>query len=297
MPETGLSALILTKNEELDLPGCLRSISWCDDIHVLDSGSTDRTCDIARRFGASVAIKSYPDSAGLFGGDEAAHRNWSLRHTPFKHAWVLLLDADERVTPELARSVQSAVGNPGDHVAFRIRRRDFYLDTWLKHVQISALYLRLFKPENVKYERLINPVSIADGPVASITGYLDHFPFSKGIAHWFERHNAYSSLEAEQILRNRRAGKSFSLRKALPSADIHERRTNQKEIFYRLPCRPLAKFVIVYLAKRGFLDGRAGFQYALLQSLYEQMIVMKVNEAGTRIHDPGLRETERRDTP
>ena len=118
-----------------------------------------------------------------------------------------------------------------------------------------------------------------------------------GLAHWFERHNAYSSLEAEQILRNRRAGKSFSLRKALTSADIHERRTNQKEIFYRLPCRPLAKFVIVYLAKRGFLDGRAGFQYALLQSLYEQMIVMKVNEAGTRIHDPGLRETERRDTP
>jgi glycosyltransferase involved in cell wall biosynthesis len=297
MHEAGLSALILTKNEERDLPGCLRSISWCDDIHVLDSGSTDRTCDIARRFGANVAVKTYPESDALFGGDEAAHRNWSLRHTPFKHAWVLLLDADERVTPELARSVQSAVINPGDHVAFRIRRRDFYLDTWLKHVQISTLYLRLFKPAHVAYERLINPVSIADGPVASIPGYLDHFPFSKGIAHWFERHNAYSSLEAEQILQNRRAGTSFSLRKAFTSADVHERRFHQKELFYRLPCRPLAKFFIVYVIKRGFLDGRAGFQYALLQSLYEQMIVMKVDEAGSRIQDSRLRETHSRDSP
>jgi glycosyltransferase involved in cell wall biosynthesis len=294
MAEQGISVLILTKNEEIDLPGCLRSISWCDDIHVLDSGSTDRTCEIARRMGATVAVKSYPESAGLFGGDEAAHRNWSLRHTPFRHAWVLLLDADERVTTELATSLQSDVNNPGNHVAFRIQRRDFYLDTWLKHVQISNLYLRLFKPERVRYERLINPVSIADGPIGLTKGYLDHFPFSKGIAHWIERHNAYSTLEAQQILQNRRAGKTFSIRKALTSRDAHERRAHQKELFYCIPCRPLAKFIIVYVVKRGFLDGRAGFQYALLQSYYEHMIVMKVTEAKTLIKDQDLRDTHGR---
>jgi len=118
MDNPGVSALILTRNEEKDLPECLRAISWCDDIHVLDSGSIDRTCEIARTLGCQVAVKTYPDSTQLFGGDEAAHRNWSLRNTPFRHPWVLLLDADERVTPELATSVRQAVREPGEHVAF-----------------------------------------------------------------------------------------------------------------------------------------------------------------------------------
>src|SRR5438309_12081233 len=96
-----ISVLILTKNEQQDLPACLESVSWCDDIHVLDSGSTDGTCSIAQQFGAKVATRTYPDTGKIFGGDEAAHRNWSLRNTPFRHPWVLLLDADERVTADL----------------------------------------------------------------------------------------------------------------------------------------------------------------------------------------------------
>jgi hypothetical protein len=145
-------------------------------------------------------------------------------------------------------------------------------------VQASPYYIRLFRPERIRYERVINPITVVDGPVGEVAGYLDHYPFSKGMRHWFERHNAYSSLEAAQIMANRRAGARFSLMKAFFSRDFHERRYHQKEVFYRMPLRPLAKFMLLYVAKLGFLDGRAGLQYALLQSIYEYMIVLKVRE-------------------
>lgn len=273
-----ISMLILTKNEAQDLPGCIASAPWCDDVHVLDSGSTDDTCEIARRLGAHVVVRTYTDSTRIFGGDEAAHRNWSLRNLKFRHPWVLLLDADERLTEDLRAAIFAAVRAPGAHVAFRVRRRDFFMGTWLRHVQTSAYYLRLFLPEKMRYERLVNPVSVADGPVGSVDGYLDHFPFSKGLAHWFDRHNAYSTLEALQIVRNRRSQAAFSLHKAFAASDFHERRYHQKELFYRLPARPFLKFLILYVGKRGFLDGRAGLTYAILQAIYEYMIVVKVRE-------------------
>jgi glycosyltransferase involved in cell wall biosynthesis len=273
-----ISILILTKNEERDLPGCLASVAWCDDIHVLDSGSTDATCDIARRHGAKVAVRTYPESGKIFGGDEAGHRNWSLRNIAFAHPWVLLLDADERVTAELKAAVLQAATAPGAHVAFRIQRRDFLRQTWLKHVQASRFYMRLCRPEKIRYERVVNCLSVADGPVGSVKGYLDHYPFSKGMGHWIDRHNSYSTLEARQIMDNRREHASFSPRKAFFAVDFHERRFHQKELFYRLPLRPIAKFAILYFAKRGFLDGGAGLTYALLQAIYEYMIVLKVRE-------------------
>jgi glycosyltransferase involved in cell wall biosynthesis len=279
---SSVSVLILTKNEAQDLPGCLESVAWCDDVHVLDSGSDDDTCDIAAQRGAHVARKSYADSSKIFGGDEAAHRNWSLRNTPFKYPWVFLLDADERVTADLAEAILVAVQAPGEHVAFRVRRRDFLLNTWLKHVQASPYYLRLFRPEKLRYERLINPVTIADGPVGELLGYLDHYPFSKGTSYWLSRHNSYSTLEAQQIAANRRGRIDHSWWRAFTSRDFHERRFHQKELFYRLPLRPLAKFVILYILKGGFLDGRAGFRYAVLQAFYEYMIVLKVKEIAAR---------------
>jgi glycosyltransferase involved in cell wall biosynthesis len=273
-----VSVLIPTKNEELDLPGCLASVAWCDDVHVYDSGSADETVQVAKRMGASVTIRSYEPGLPVFGGNEAEHKIWALHYIPFKYSWVLHLDADERVTPELALSIRRAVESPGDKVAFRIQRRDFFLSTWLRHVQTSPLYMRLFRPEKMHYERLVNPVSIADGPVGELSGYLDHFPFSKGMSHWVSRHNSYSSLEAEQIISNHRKRSEFSIAKAFTASDFHERRYHQKELFYRLPGRPLLKFAYSYIARRGFLDGRAGLTYALLQAFYEYLIVLKTRE-------------------
>lgn len=268
-PTLMISVLILTKNEEKDLPGCLESVAWCDDVHVLDSFSTDGTVEIADSAGAQVTQRQFDNWA--------AHQNWALANVPFKYPWVFYLDADERMSAELVQAVCAAAAKPGECVAFRVQRRDFFRGTWLKHVQASSFYLRLFRPEKMRYERLVNPVSIADGLVGQVAGYLDHFPFSKGIGHWIERHNSYSSFEAEQILENRRSNRSFSVARAFTAKDFHERRFHQKELFYRLPARPLVKFLVLYVGKRGFLDGRAGFTYSVLQSMYEYMIVLKTD--------------------
>jgi glycosyltransferase involved in cell wall biosynthesis len=267
---SGVSVLILTKNEQQDLPGCLASVAWSDDVHVYDSVSTDDTLNIARRAGAHITQRPFDNWA--------AHQNWGLQNIRFKHPWVFYIDADERMTPELVAAVKAAVAEPGDKVAFRLRRRDYFMDTWLAHVQASPYYIRLFRPEKMRYERLVNPISIADGAVGQLGGYLDHFPFSKGITHWLERHNSYSSFEARQIVDNRRSQAAFSLHKAFAAADFNERRFHQKELFYRLPLRPVVKFLLLYLGKGGFLDGRAGLAYAVLQSIYEYMIVLKVRE-------------------
>ena len=105
-----ISVLILTKNEQADLPGCLDSVSWSDDIHVYDSCSDDRTVEIASARGAKVTQRPFDNWA--------AHQNWGLQNIRFAYPWVFYIDADERVTPKLMESMLGAAREPGDHVAF-----------------------------------------------------------------------------------------------------------------------------------------------------------------------------------
>ena len=266
-----VSVLVLTKNEEQDLPGCLESVSWSSDIVVYDSCSTDRTQFIAESSGARVIERPFDNWA--------SHQNWGLRQIAFRHPWVFYIDADERLTPKAAAELRAiASGSDPGCVAYRIRRRDFFQGRELRYVQTSPWYIRFFRPEFVHYERLVNPVTVVDGPVGDLQHPLDHYPFSKGLSHWLARHNSYSTFEAQQILQNRASQEHFSLRAAFLESDFNRRRFHQKELFYRLPARPLIKFLLLYVLKRGFLDGRPGFTYALLQSIYEAMIVLKVQE-------------------
>ena len=129
----------------------------------------------------------------------------------------------------LGAAMLHAVAQPGASVAFRVRRRDFYRGRWLKHVQASAFYQRLFRPSKMRYERLVNPVSIPDGEVGEVDGYLDHYPFSKGVGLWIDRHNRYSTFEAMQVVENRRKQTAVSVRTALLGRDFHEKRYHQKE--------------------------------------------------------------------
>ena len=265
-----ISVLILTKNEEQDLPGCLASVAWCDDIHVYDSMSTDNTVKIAEDFGAKVTQREFDT--------ESVHKNWGLINITFKHQWIYQADADERVTPELARALIEFVDKPGKYVALRVMRRDYLMGTWLKNVTPSPFNIRLFKLGSIRYERITNPIAIVSGEIADTDKYFNHYPFSKGIAHWFDKHNKYSTLEAEQIILNRKTGSSFSFCKALASKDPNERRFHQKELYYRLPLRPILMFILLFFLKRGFLDGRAGLTFATLRSVYEYMIILKVKE-------------------
>jgi glycosyltransferase involved in cell wall biosynthesis len=266
-----VSVLILTKNEEQDLPDCLKSVAWSDDVHLFDSYSADRTVEIARLAGCIITQRKFDNWS--------AHQNWGLANIPFKHPWVLYIDADERVSPELKDAILAVAKANAPESAFRLRRRDFYSDgTWLRRAQISPFYLRLFRPKKMKYERLVNPVSIVDGPVGEVSGYLDHYPFSKGIGFWLERHIKYADLEARTILENRRSGTPFSIFAAFGAKDFTTRRYHQKELFYRFPFRPLVKWGYMIFIRGAFLDGRAGLTYATLQSIYEYFIVLKQRE-------------------
>ena len=284
-----ISILVLTLNEEQNLPACLETVAWSDDIHVLDSYSSDKTIEIAEKAGAKVWFRKFDSFS--------QHQNWALENIPFKHPWVFYFDADERVTPELAASMRAAVQSPGDNVAFRVQRRDFFLKTWLKHVQLTAYYDRLFRPEKMRYERLGHCVSKPDGNVGTVAGFLDHYPFSKGIAEWIGKHNFYSTQEAQQIVANRSAQNDAKrsvfalLGDAFSSKNRHEQRRILKEIYYRLPGRPMVKFLYMYIAKLGFLDGRAGFTYSMLLAFYEYWIVLKVKELEER-SGPFLIESE-----
>jgi glycosyltransferase involved in cell wall biosynthesis len=265
-----ISVLILTRNEQQDLPRCLQSVAWSDDVHVFDSFSTDRTLEIARAHGAHIHQRAFDDYA--------THRTAALATIPFRHPWVFLLDADERPTPALSQEMRAAVAqSTADISAFRIRRRDFLFDTWLKHAQISPLYIRLVRPERARYTRAINEVLEISGPVLDLAAPLDHYPFSKGIAHWVHRHNRYSTMEAE-LIHHRRGLQRPSLRIALTDRDLLRRRLHQKALFYRLPARPRVKWMYMVLVRRAILDGSAGLVYATLQSFYEYLIVLKTEE-------------------
>jgi glycosyltransferase involved in cell wall biosynthesis len=264
-----ISVLILTRNEEQDLPGCLDSVAWCDDIHVLDSESTDRTAEIARQRGATVTTRRFDTYA--------SQRNAGMQ-LPFRHAWVLVLDADERPTAELNAEMVPAVAIAPEHVAgFRIRRRDFLWGTWLKHAQMTPYYVRLLRVGKAHYTREVNEIVEVNGDIRELRAPFDHLAFSKGISHWIAKHNDYSSKEAE-LLASGNATQGASLYTALFARNFHERRVAQKAIFYGLPARPLIKWCYLMFVRGAVLDGPAGYMYTTLQSFYEFLIEVKRRE-------------------
>jgi len=282
-----ISTLVLTRNEEDDLPGCLASLDWCDDVHVFDSQSEDGTVEVARAAGASVSQRRFDNYA--------AQRNAALATLPFRHPWVLSVDADERIPDALAAEIRTFAASAPDSVAAaRIRRRDFYLGRWLRHAQISPYFVRLVRTGRARYEREINEVLVAEGAVATLHEPFDHFPFSKGLGHWIARHNRYSSMEAERALAERAQAGAFTWRAALLDPDFNGRRRHQKGLFYRAPARPLLKLAYMLAYRRAFLDGWPGVHYALLQTIYEYFIVAKEREIATARAASPFRQAERR---
>jgi len=270
-----ISVLVLTGNEAADLPGCLASVSWSDDLHVFDSMSTDATVAVAEAAGATVLRHPFRGYA--------AQRNAALATCRFRHEWILVLDADERLPAEAVEPLLRCVCSAGPGVgAFRLRRRDHFEGRWLRHAQLSPYYLRLLRRGRVSYHREVNEVAIVAGEVADSGVDFDHYPFSKGVGHWLKRHVRYAAMEADRLLEERSAALPFSWRKALTAADVHERRYHQKGIFYRLPCRPLLKWTYLVVVRRAFLDGLPGLRYAWLQTVYESMIDFHVRERRIR---------------
>lgn len=272
------SVLILTLDEEINIAACIASVGWSDDVVVLDSFSADATVEIARSLGARVIQRKFDDWS--------THQNWALENISFQHPWVFYLDADERCTPELADEIKGLVGQgrANGFAAFRLRRKDFLFDRWLRHAQLYPTWLvRLFRPGDVLFHRLVNPVPLVQGEVGVLDQHLAHYPFSHGFGHWINRHNRYSDFEAIEASRS----KPLSARRAADvfARDPNLRRRALKEVFLRVPMRPAVKFIYYYLVRRGFLDGRPGLIYASLQAIYEYLILLKTMELEVRAPD------------
>lgn len=265
----GISILILTLNEEANLTECLQSVKWSDDIVVLDSFSSDRTVKIAEEMGARVVQRRFDNWS--------AHQNWALEEIRFAHPWVFYLDADERMTEELKQELLAVAHDDSrSPVAYYCGRRNMFMGRWIKHAMPPSMVMRFFRPTLVRFQRLVNPVPMIDGSHGYLRGMLAHYNFSKGIGEWIEKHNRYSSLEALEgmkVIHRRSQDQS-----GLFSADPALRRRALKNLSFRLPWRPLVKFVYFYLWQRGWLDGMPGFTYCVLQSFYEYMIVLKMRE-------------------
>lgn len=264
-----VSVLILTLNEEINLPDCLDSVSWSDDIVVFDSYSSDRTVEIAKASGARVIQRRFDDYA--------AQRNAALNQVQYKHPWILMVDADERVTPELRDEIEAVLQTePNGTTLYRMRRKDMFLGKWLRRSSgYPTWFGRLFKKGHLWVERQVNEEYHTDGKVGYLQEHLIHYPFKKGITFWLERHNRYSSMEAETLI--------MEVQGTLKSKDIFSsapiiRRKALKQLAFRLPGRPFLVFCYLYFTHLGFLDGRAGLTYSALRGIYEYMIDVKVKE-------------------
>jgi len=184
-----------------------------------------------------------------------------------------MLDADERMTPELAADIEREISAAGSDVAmYRVRRRDIFMGRWLKRSSgYPTWFPRVFRRGHVTVEREINETYTSSGKALQLEGHLDHYPFNKGIDWWFERHNRYSAMEAKLLLAKDGAS-AVPSRKGDPAA----RRAAAKAFAYSLPLRPYLIFVYLYLLRGGFLDGRPGWVFANMRLAYEIMIDAKV---------------------
>ena len=268
-----ISILILTLNEERNLPECLHSVAWADDVVVLDSHSSDRTVQIAQESGASVIQRRFDNWA--------AHQNWAMENISFANRWVFYLDADERMTPELRAEIESIARDSSEtRVAFYVGRKNYFMGRWIKHAMPPGHIMRFFVPKSIRFERLVNPVPVVQGEHGYLHNFFLHYNFSKGIEEWIDKHNRYSTLEALEGMKLLRGTQHDG--QSLVSRDPARRRRALKNLSFRLPGRAILKFLYMYIIRRGFLDGRAGFTYCVLQAVYEYMISLKMTETVRR---------------
>jgi len=266
--------MILTLDEEANLPKALGCLGWCDDIVVVDSGSKDRTVEIAHAAGARVVFHPFTDWA--------SQGNWALTNVTYKHPWVYYMDADEWLPEDLVKEILEVTRQDDPAVAaYRVRYKNFFLGRWLRRATLYPSWItRLMRPGRATYEnRLVNPHPICEGELRELQAHFHHFSFNKGLTAWFEKHNRYSSAEAIETLRSRQQPMPW---RNLVSSDPGRRRRALKLLSMRMPGRAVLKFVYMYFLRRGFLDGYPGFCYCMLQSMYEAMIVMKVHELRRR---------------
>ncbi|MCY2687941.1 glycosyltransferase family 2 protein [Salinimicrobium sp. TH3] len=263
-----ISIIILTKNEEKDLEKCLQSLVWADDVHVLDSGSTDKTIKIAENFGANVSFNAF-ESFGK-------QRNFALENLHIKNDWILFLDADEVVTPQFEQEVkQSVLMAPPETAGFYCCWKMMLEERWLKYCDnFPKWQFRLLKKGRANFTDFGHGQK--EGHVSGKIGYIKepylHYSFSKGWTQWISRHNKYSTLEAIARIDNRPPIKNIF------SKNTSVRNPALKSWLSDLPGWPLLRFLQAYIINMGFLEGVPGLIYCINMSYYEFLVQIKMRE-------------------
>ncbi len=283
MNKLSVSVIVPVKNEERNLTACLASVAWADEVWVVDSGSTDRTVELARQLGAQVAQFEYP-------GGFPKKKNWALTNLPLRNEWVLLLDADERVTSELETEIRELFKQGDLADGYYVNRKLIFLGRWIKHCGwYPSWNLRLFKHRLGRYEKLdaedveqagdveVHEHVVLDGRAAYLKHDLLHEDF-KSIFHFVERHNRYSNWEARVYANFARGQRGESNIGAALFGSPLVRKRFIKHCWARLPFRPLLRFVWMYVFRLGFLDGKPGLIFCMLMTMHEAVIGAKLYE-------------------
>jgi glycosyltransferase involved in cell wall biosynthesis len=234
---TQLSVIVITKNEEANIADCLESVRWADEIIVVDSQSTDKTIEVAKKYAGKIFIIKW-------NGFSAA-KNYAIEQA--KNGWIFSIDADERVTPELAEEIQEIVKNQvSSSNAYEVGRKAYFLGKWIRHCGWYPSYVvRLFRSGSGRYNvSRVHEKFDASGKIERLKHDLTHLT-DNDLHHYFSKYNIYTSLAAQDLSDNKRR---FTI------TDI---------IF-----KPMFTFLKMYVLRLGFLDGIHGFILCSLSASY-----------------------------
>jgi glycosyltransferase involved in cell wall biosynthesis len=274
-----VSILIPIRNEAGNLPRSLASVTWADEVIVVDSESTDGSQEIAWKAGAQVV-------QFRFNGVWPKKKNWALENIPFRNDWVFILDADEVLLPGTAEEIQGIISREGGGCAgYWINRRFMFMNQWLKHAYYPNWNLRLFRHRLGRYEQIVQGATdsgdnevhehiIVQGATGRMKSEMDHYAFPT-ISVFIEKHNRYSNWEARLQVEEECRGSHESTQ---PQAWRIRMARRIKRLSRHLPFRPTLRFLYVYLWQGGIWDGRAGYNFARLHGIYEFMSVAKAEE-------------------
>jgi glycosyltransferase involved in cell wall biosynthesis len=276
-----VSVIVPIKNEAQNLPRCLTSAGWADEVFVVDSQSTDGSQRVAEEFGARVVQFD-------FNGSWPKKKNWALETLPFRNEWVFILDADEVLPAEAEGEFRTAIANAGERAGYWINRRFRFMGRWLRHAYYPNWNLRLFRHSLGRYEKLTDVATasgdnevhehvLVEGPTGRLRCELDHYAFPS-VEVFVEKHNRYSNWEARVAV----AEQSVGISGGSPQSFRVAQRRRLKRLSQRFPFRPFLRFLYVYVWQRGFLDGREGYYFARMHGFYEFLSVAKTYELKKR---------------
>ena len=259
--ENKISAIVLTKNEEEDIEKCLRSLSWCDEIVIIDDFSDDNSLKIINNIKKTKEFKN--SSIKIFQrylrGSFTEQRNFGLLKAKYK--WVLFIDADEEVSENLKKEITSQLETDESKKVngYLIKRKDYFLGKWLNYGETGNIqFIRLAKKESGKWWGSVHEKWEIDGNVSNLHNPILHYPH-KNISEFLVKINSYSDLVAQ-----------------------HWKEQGRKSNLVQLTVYPLFKFINNYLLKLGFLDGVPGFAMAAMMSFHSFLVRSKVNISQNR---------------